>query len=69
MKKILTIPVALITLFLLATISSCVKNEFDAPTTTNVDPELTVSKTISEIQSMATSTTPVWISTNEISQG
>ena len=69
MKKLLTIPVTLTTLFLLITISSCVKNEFDAPTTTNVDPDLTVSKTVSEIQSMATSTTPVLISGNEIIAG
>ncbi|MCX6274335.1 MAG: DUF5689 domain-containing protein [Bacteroidetes bacterium] len=69
MKKILTIPVALTTLFFLTTISSCVKNEFDAPTTTNVDPDLVVSKSISELQAMAAGTTPVLISTNEVIAG
>lgn len=69
MKKILTIPVALAALFLLITISSCVKNEFDAPATTNVDPDLVVSKTISELQAMASGTNPVLISSNEIIAG
>ncbi len=69
MKKNFTIAGLLTIVFFLTVFSSCVKNEFDAPTTTNVDPDLVVSKTINELQSLATSTTPVLISTNEVIAG
>ena len=56
----------LLTLF---TLNSCVKHEFDAPETTNVDPDIAVSMTIAEIQAMAMGTVPVKISTNEVIAG
>ena len=65
MKKLLPVPLV-IAVFFSMVISSCVKNELDAPTTTNIDPDLVVSKTISELQAMAAGTNPVTISTNEI---
>ena len=58
-----------IVLFFLFTLNSCVKNEFDAPVTTNVDPDLAVSMTIAEIQAMASGTVPVLINTNEVIAG
>jgi hypothetical protein len=58
-----------VTVLLLFVLSSCVKNEFDAPVTTNADPDLAVSKTIAGLQAMAAGTTPVMITTNEIIAG
>ena len=57
------------TLLLMFTFSSCVKNEFDAPVTTNADPDLAVSMTIQEMRDMASGTVPVLISTNEVIAG
>jgi len=49
--------------------SSCVKNEFDAPVTANLDPDLSVSMTVAELQAVASGTTPFLISTNEVIAG
>jgi len=57
------------TLLLMFTFSSCVKNEFDAPVTTNEDPDLAVSMTIQELRDMASGTVPLLISTNEVIAG
>ena len=56
-------------LLLLLSFSACVKNEFDAPVTTNEDPDLAVSLTVAEIQAMASGTVPVQITTNEVIAG
>ena len=50
-------------------ISSCVKKEFDSPVTANVDPSLTVSLTISELQALTTGTVPVAITGDEVIAG
>ncbi|MEO8085512.1 MAG: DUF5689 domain-containing protein [Bacteroidota bacterium] len=69
MKKIVSISSLLSVVVVLSLLSSCVKNEFDAPTTANIDPDLAVSMTISDIQSLATGTTPYMITTNEVIAG
>ena len=69
MKKLIRI-YSIATLVLLGSfISSCVKNEVDAPSTTNVDPDLAVSMTFAELQALANGTTPVLITTNEVIAG
>jgi len=69
MKKIFNISRFLSAALLLSILSSCVKNDFDAPATANVDPDLAVSMSISELQGLAAGTTPVMITTNEIIAG
>ncbi len=69
MKKYIKVYFLVFTVALISVFSSCVKNEFDAPATANVDPDLTISKTIVQLQALATGTTPVLISTNQIIAG
>jgi hypothetical protein len=68
MKKSVSL-YSLSAILVLLAFSSCVKNEFDAPVTTNEDPDLAVSMTISELRAMGSSTLPVLISTNEVIAG
>ncbi len=69
MKKIFSVT-CLLSLALVQTFfSSCVKNEFDAPATANVDPEIGVTKSILQLQAMAAGTIPVLITTNEVIEG
>jgi len=69
MKKSVGFSILSATFLVLLTLNSCVKNEFDAPVTTNEDPDIAVSLTVVEIQAMATGTLPVLISTNEVIAG
>lgn len=69
MKKSVSSYILSATLLFLLAFSSCVKNEFDAPVTTNEDPDIAVSMTIQEIQDLASGTVPVLITTNEVIAG
>jgi hypothetical protein len=69
MKKLVCASRFTIVVFVLSALSSCVKNEFDAPATANVDPDLAVSMTLAELQGLATGTTPFQITTNEVVAG
>jgi hypothetical protein len=69
MKKSVQLSILLSAFAVMSIFSACVKNEFDAPVTTNVDPDLAVSLTLADLQAMATGTNPVLISTNEVIAG
>src|SRR6188768_2477893 len=69
MKKSVSLYTLSTALLFLTTFSACVKNEFDAPVTTNADPDIAVSMTIAELQALAVGTVPVLITTNEVIAG
>ena len=58
MKKLI---IALLSVVLLCGISSCIKEKFNAPPATNVDPNIAVTSTISQIKGLYTGALPVQI--------
>ena len=70
MKKITQIVRSVIILmFTVVMFNSCVDKDYDDIVTANVDPDLTATKTIKELQSLATGASPVEITTDEIIVG
>ena len=43
------------------TFSACVKQDYDQPTTANVDPNLTANLTLADLRDLAVSSTPIEI--------
>ena len=66
MKKALSF---ITVLFMLATVSSCVKEQYDAPPTGGKDPDVTVNTTIRELKALYTGTTPVKITDSLVIMG
>lgn len=52
-----------------ASLSGCVKKDYDEPETANVDPDLTVDLTIAQLRSMAVGTAPIEITGDSIIAG
>ena len=70
MKKLTQIIRSVIVLMFTAVLfNSCVDKDYDDLITANVDPALTITKSIKEIQSLATGSIPVQILTDEIIAG
>ena len=52
-----------------ASLSGCVKKDYDEPETANVDPDLTVDLTIAQLRFMAVGTAPIEITGDSIIAG
>ncbi|MCC7233021.1 MAG: hypothetical protein IT242_08770 [Bacteroidia bacterium] len=68
-KSIILLQSIAVLAFLSVSFSSCVKDEFDQPVTANVDPAITPTHTILQLQGMASGPVPVEITTDVIVSG